>query len=137
MDEAGLYGTRVAVLHDDLRNLSLPPYITTTLISEQSDVVFQPLLQTLRPYGGMAVGGHIGKATLQEIELGNFALEAKRIADLAVVRRVGPLPGWRSIREIFRSAKTSWCGFRWVCCGLTTHWLTSSVRPSQSSTGTQ
>ena len=93
LDEAGLYGTRAAVLHDDLRNLSLPPYITTTLISEQSDVVFQPLLQTLRPYGGMAVGGHIGKATLQEIELGNFALEAKRIADLAVVRRVGPLPG--------------------------------------------
>ncbi len=65
LDEAGLYGIRAAVIHDDLRNLSLPPYITTTLISERSDVAFQPLLQTLRPYGGMAVGGHISKATLR------------------------------------------------------------------------
>jgi hypothetical protein len=92
LDEAGLYGIRAAVIHDDLRKLKLPPYITTTLISEQSDVAFQPLLQTLRPYGGMAVGGHISKATLQKIELGNFSLEAKRIANLALVRRVGPLP---------------------------------------------
>ena len=88
-----MYGIRAAVIHDDLRKLNLPPYITTTLISEQSDVAFQPLLQTLRPYGGMAVGGHISKATLQKIELGNFSLEAKRIANLALVRRVGPLPG--------------------------------------------
>ncbi len=93
LDEAGLYGIRAAVIHDDSRNLSLPPYITTTLISERSDVAFQPLLQTLRPYGGMAVGGDVTESTLQEIELGNFSLEAERIGDLTLVRRVGPLPG--------------------------------------------
>ncbi len=43
--------------------------------------------------------------------------------------------GQRNIREIFRPAKTSWYGFRWVCCGLTTHWLTSNDHHSQFSTG--
>jgi outer membrane protein assembly factor BamB len=105
LDEAGLYGIRAAVIHDDLRKLNLPPYITTILISEQSNAEFQPLLQTLRPYGGMVVGGDISKATLQEIEPGNFSLEAKRISNLALVRRVGPLPGATQYSGDFSASK--------------------------------
>ena len=93
LGEAGLYGIRAAIIHSDLRKLELPPYITTTLISERSDVEFKPLLQTLRPFGGMAVGGHVGKDTLKKAKLGNFSLEAEQIFGLSVVRRVGPLPG--------------------------------------------
>ena len=93
LEEAGMYGTRANVIHDDLDHLSLPPYITTTLISERDDISLQPLLQTLRPYGGIAVGGRISKTTLHTIELDNFVLESNRIADRVVVRRVGPLPG--------------------------------------------
>ncbi len=93
LDQAGFSGRRAAVIHSDLRTLKLPPYITTTLVSEQADVAFLPLLQTLRPFGGMAVGGHVSRKTLTEIELGNFSLAADRIAGLTVVRRVGRLPG--------------------------------------------
>ena len=105
LDETGLYGIRAAVIRDDLRNLSLPPYITTTLISEQSDVVFEPLLQTLRPYGGMAVGGHSSKATLQAMEPGNFSLEAEGLANLPLVRCAGPLPGATQYSGDFSASK--------------------------------
>ncbi|MCP4784924.1 MAG: PQQ-binding-like beta-propeller repeat protein [Fuerstiella sp.] len=57
LDEAGLYGLRAAVIHSDLQKMKLPPFITTTLISERSDVTFKPLLQTLRPFGGNPLTG--------------------------------------------------------------------------------
>ena len=93
LDEAGLYGRRAAVMHSDLRTLELPPYLTTTLISQRADVDIKPLLQTLRPFGGMAAGGHTSQKILSETEPGSFTLAADRIAGLPVVRRVGPLPG--------------------------------------------
>ena len=93
LNEAGLYGIRAVVMEDDPGTLSLPPYIATTVVSERSDITFRSLLQTLRPFGGLAVGGQVSEAMLQGIELGNYSLEAKSIENLPVVRRVGPLPG--------------------------------------------
>ncbi len=105
LEEAGLYGIRAAVIHSDLRKLELPPYITTTLMSERSDVEFKPLLQTLRPFGGMAVGGHVNKDTLKTIKLGNFSLEAEHISGLSLLRRVGPLPGATQYKGDFSMSK--------------------------------
>ncbi len=93
LDGAGLYGNRAAVIHDDLQQLDLPPYITTTLISERPDFELQSLLQTVRPYGGMVVGGHFTRAALQKMNPGNFVVEDEAVANLPIVRRSGPLPG--------------------------------------------
>ena len=93
LDEAGLYGDRAAVIQGDPQRLDLPPYITTALISERSDVDFIPLLTTLRPFGGIAVGGHINEDSLQTIQPGSFSVETEGSSGVTVIRRVGPLPG--------------------------------------------
>lgn len=93
LNDAGLYGTRAAVIHCDLKTLELPPYITTALISERSDVDLNPLLQTLRPFGGIAVGGNLNEDSLRTIHPGTFSLENEPHSDFALVRRTGPLPG--------------------------------------------
>ena len=105
LDEAGLYGSRVAIIHDDLERLRLPPYITTILLSERSDIALQPLLQTLRPFGGIAVGSGITEATRLEQELGNFSVEAQASDGLTIVRRVGPLPGATEYSGNFADSK--------------------------------
>ena len=105
LDAARLSGVRIAVIQTDLKNLRLPPYITTALISEKSDVDLQAWLQTLRPFGGIAVGGHVTKADLKEVELGNFSIQPKSIGDLALVRREGPLPGATQYSGDFSASK--------------------------------
>ena len=93
LDEAGLYGTRAAVIQCDLPKMRLPPYLTTVLLSERPNVDFEPLLQSLRPFGGIAVGGNVTEESLRMIAPGNFSFEYQTNSSLSVVRRVGPLPG--------------------------------------------
>ena len=93
LDEAGVYGNRAAVIHCDLKTLDLPPYLTTLLTSERSDVDFGPLLQSLRPFGGTALGSNVTKGVLRTIGPGNFSLESESRSGFTLVRRVGPLPG--------------------------------------------
>lgn len=97
------YGSRVAAIHCNLQDLRLPPYITTLLISERADFNLAPLLQTLRPFGGIAVGGQtIGRSpdsattsahALAMIQPGNFSVETVAGSKVSLVRRTGPLPG--------------------------------------------
>ncbi|MGI9471612.1 MAG: PQQ-binding-like beta-propeller repeat protein [Rubripirellula sp.] len=92
LDRSGLLGSRVSVIAADLQGLSLPPYIANLLVSER-DVDLQPLLQTLRPFGGVAAASDFAAASLNETKPGNFRLADSREDDFAIVRREGPLPG--------------------------------------------
>ncbi len=93
LDEADLYGHRAAVIHGDLQQLDLPPFITTMLMSERSDVELDRLLQTLRPFGGIAISETLTEQAIRTIRPGNFSFETKPGSDFSVIRRVGPLPG--------------------------------------------
>ncbi|HUU19804.1 MAG TPA: PQQ-binding-like beta-propeller repeat protein [Sedimentisphaerales bacterium] len=61
LDEAGLYGTRVAVHLGDITTMQLPPYMANLVVSEyrsqksaMSSVLFERVFHSLRPYGGTA-----------------------------------------------------------------------------------
>jgi outer membrane protein assembly factor BamB len=61
LDEAGLYGTRVAVHLGDITTMRLPPYMANLVVSEArsqksalSSVLFERVFHSLRPYGGTA-----------------------------------------------------------------------------------
>ena len=93
-DEAiktGVYGERVAAIHCNLKTLRLPPYITSALVSERPDIRLDPLLQTLRPFGGIAIG-NVDEAAVGELKPGGFAV-VQNAADVPIVRRAGALPG--------------------------------------------
>ena len=92
-DEAGWSGHRATVIHSDLQDLELPPYITTALVSERSNVSFKPLLQTLRPFGGVAVGSQVNNDLLNNVELGRFSMQSTSISGYPWIRRDGALPG--------------------------------------------
>ena len=93
IDDAGWSGHRAAVIHSDLQDLELPPYITTVLVSERSDVSFKSFLQTLRPFGGLAVGGNVSKDRLETVKPGGFSMQSTQISGESWIRREGPLPG--------------------------------------------
>ncbi len=61
LDEAGLYGNRVAVHPGDITTMQLPPYMANLVISEDqnqksalSSVLIERVFHSLRPYGGTA-----------------------------------------------------------------------------------
>ena len=97
-EAAGWSGNRAAVIHSDLRNLTLPPYITTVLMSERSDLELTSLLQTLRPFGGLAVGGKTN-------EVAGFLPEIVQESGFSFVRRMGPLPGATQYAGDFSASK--------------------------------
>ena len=100
LQRAGLYGTRAAVIDCDPRRVSLPPYLASVIATESPDRIagsWSHLLQSLRPFGGIAAlgiqSGH-GIATEQSLKAlkpGKF--ELSELGGLAVIRRVGALPG--------------------------------------------
>ncbi|MCA9060483.1 MAG: hypothetical protein KDA85_18360, partial [Planctomycetaceae bacterium] len=58
LQAAGLYGTRCAVIEADPRTVSLPPYLANLVTTELTGGLHnasENLLQTLRPFGGIAV----------------------------------------------------------------------------------
>ncbi|MEO2019311.1 MAG: PQQ-binding-like beta-propeller repeat protein [Fuerstiella sp.] len=100
LDHAGVYGTRAAVIESDPGQIALPPYIATILTTEAPDQVadsWPGLLQTLRPFGGVAAllnatgQGTANVDTLQSLKPGNFELSG--LEGQTLIRRVGALPG--------------------------------------------
>ncbi|MCA9064736.1 MAG: PQQ-like beta-propeller repeat protein, partial [Planctomycetaceae bacterium] len=100
IQSAGLYGIRGAVIESDPRTVSLPPYlaslITTELPGGLPDAA-ENLLQTLRPFGGIAMLNIPQGAGLAADEILNTRTPGRFVADdldgEAVIRRVGALPG--------------------------------------------
>jgi outer membrane protein assembly factor BamB len=98
LTRAGLYGSRSAVIHSELDGLQLPPYIATLLTTESYPFPIRSwkrLLQSLRPFGGIAALGftrdEVEAARLQDISPGTFVHEP--IDNKFIVRRSGRLPG--------------------------------------------
>jgi outer membrane protein assembly factor BamB len=62
LDDAGLYGARVAVHTGDITSMQLPPYMANLIVSEdlkatgfqKGDLFLKRLFHSLRPYGGTA-----------------------------------------------------------------------------------
>ena len=105
LDEAGLYGTRVAVHVGDITTMQLPPYMANLIVSEdlnaagftKEDLFLKRVFHSLRPYGGTACFSmpkrrHTGVVKqLNTLDLpGSKISSAGRLLKLA---RTGPLPG--------------------------------------------
>ncbi len=100
LQHAGLYGDRVAVIKADPITVELPPYLAELITTETPDRMqdhCERLLQTLRPFGGLAAVS-LPAATLKldqqriaALEPGTF--ELSEVEANTYVRRVGALPG--------------------------------------------
>lgn len=91
LDAAGVYGTRAAVRHCDLASLTLPPYITTVMVTERDRLPTFPSLQTLRPFGGIAINILQSAQDADQMKQDGFVLQ-DTVGDIVVERR-GALPG--------------------------------------------
>jgi hypothetical protein len=100
LQSAGLYGIRSAVIESDPEKVSLPPFLATLITTELSDGlqnVSSNLLQTLRPFGGVAAlgarpgSGVASKESLIAQDPGRFL--ATEFNGRALIRRFGALPG--------------------------------------------
>lgn len=100
LQAAGLYGTRASVVESAPENVSLPPFLATLITTEWSDGlqnVPNNLLQTLRPFGGVAAlgikpgSGLASKESLNAQDPGKFV--RAEFNGRALIRRIGALPG--------------------------------------------
>lgn len=105
LQSAGLYGVRAAVLHGDPRKVSLPQYLATLIATELPDGLQDAspdVLQTLRPFGGVAALGikpdskFVSKEALQSQKPGRFL--AAEFDGKVLIRRIGALPGTADYR---------------------------------------
>jgi hypothetical protein len=105
LQSAGMYGTRVAVLQGDPRKVSLPQYLATLITTEMPDGLQDAspdVLQTLRPFGGVAaLGIKPGKKlampeALKSQKPGRFL--AAELDGNVLIRRIGALPGTADYR---------------------------------------
>ncbi len=102
LDEAGLYGTRVAVHLGDITTMRLPPYLANLVVSEDrnqksalSSVLFERVFHSLRPYGGTAC---FLAPQSEHIQIMRRVLESKlpgsqitSSGDFIMLTRAGPL----------------------------------------------
>ncbi|MCH9726112.1 MAG: PQQ-binding-like beta-propeller repeat protein [Planctomycetes bacterium] len=119
---AGLYGTRAAVIQCDLNKVALPPYLASVIVTETPNRILESrntLLQSLRPFGGIAVLGMKVKPALaasydlKSLKPGNFELaefelteiEPSKFEEQVIVRRAGPLPGTADYRGNYQHAE--------------------------------
>ena len=91
LDNAGVYGTRAAVMHCDLSQIVLPPYITTVMVTERQGLANSPSLQTLRPFGGIAINVTQSGQDANDLKKNGFVVSKE--SDEFVVQRRGALPG--------------------------------------------
>lgn len=105
LQSAGMYGTRAAVLQGDPRSVSLPQYLATLITTEMSAGLQNAspnLLQSLRPFGGVAALGVksgsqlASKETLNSQKPGRFL--AAELNGNVLIRRIGALPGTADYR---------------------------------------
>ena len=91
LDAAGVYGTRVAVKYCELDSVALPPYVTTVMVTERGSLQISPSLQTLRPFGGIAINMVKAGQESDRLKDDGFVLQNKDVG--LVVQRRGALPG--------------------------------------------
>jgi len=105
LQSAGMYGARAAVLQGDPRTISLPQYLATLITTEMRGGlkdVSPNLLQSLRPFGGVAALGikpgsqFASKEALQSQNPGRFL--AAELDGNVLIRRIGALPGTADYR---------------------------------------
>ena len=103
LDEAGLYGTRLAVHVGDIATMNLPPYMANLIVSEEIRAadfrkgdLLERVFHSLRPYGGAAcfsVSKSKHPATFRRMVA--MELPGSEIAssgEFIRLSRVGPLP---------------------------------------------
>ncbi len=104
--EAGLYGERVAVLHDSPDGVDLPPYLASLMVSEDPEAAgiswqtgfIKKAFAVLRPYGGvacLAVPAERRQAFSAAVGRDTTLAQAKvrQAGDWLLLTRDGPLPG--------------------------------------------
>lgn len=116
---AGLYGTRASVIQCDPKHVTLPSYLASVIVTETPEQIaesWKELVQSVRPFGGIAVLGHefhsqlANEQKLKPIKPGNFELaefelsgiEPQEFEKQAVLRRRGPLPGTADYRGNYK-----------------------------------
>jgi len=105
LDEAGLYGARIATHVGEPLSFQFPPYLASLIVSEDLRVAgfgagksfVEKIFYPLRPYGGVAclpvpADKHDAFAKCVS-EAGLENAEIDRIGDFALLTRVGALPG--------------------------------------------
>jgi len=105
LDDAGLYGSRVSILHSDIEFADLPPYVAALVVVEDLAAVgldedartVEDIYELLRPYSGVA---WVASSQKQQValcgQLANAELPGMRVLttdDAVVIKRVGPVPG--------------------------------------------
>ncbi len=105
LSAAGLYGERVAILHDSPETVDLPPYLASLMIAEEPDEAgidwsngfVKKAFAVLRPYGGVACfpassplapAGEGGK-----IDPALAGAKVRTAGAWTLLTREGPLPG--------------------------------------------
>ena len=91
LDSAGVYGARAAVMHCLLDQVALPPYVTTVMVTERDSLPISPSLQTLRPFGGVAMNVVRPGPGIDRMKQQGFVVSNKK-SDV-VVERQGALAG--------------------------------------------
>ena len=104
LDEAGLYGTRVALHAGDVTTMQLPPYMANLIVSEdlkaagfqKGDLFIERVFHSLRPYGGAACFSIPEKRHTRITNRSkNLELPGSKISSsekLLMLTRTGPLP---------------------------------------------
>ncbi len=105
LDLAGLYGSRVSILHANVDFADLPPYIASLVVVESLTTAgldgtahgVEKMCELLRPYSGVA---WIAANREQQLglcsRLANAALPGVRVdttEDAVIIKRAGPVPG--------------------------------------------
>jgi outer membrane protein assembly factor BamB len=100
LGSTGLYGQRVSIIESDTQQANLPPYMAAMVTTETPEQIadsWSVLLQSLRPFGGIAAlrtqSDRTGEldTTLESLKPGTF--ERSELEGETLIRRVGALLG--------------------------------------------
>jgi len=120
-DEAGLYGTRVALHHGKLAGFACPPYVASLIVSEDPAAAgiddgaafVRKVFEALRPYGGTAcLALPEEKRRLFEASVAGAELETaevRRVGPLLLMKRPGGPPGAGSWTHQYADAGNTCC----------------------------
>ena len=127
LDSVGLYGSHVAILQSEFRDAGLPPYFASLITTETSkrfaagftnagddqgtaDAAFGQLVDSLRPFGGVAIlplslkMEQRLKTLIERTPMSGFQASISNLG--LAIRRPGPLPGstnyhgdWKQSRD--------------------------------------